>query len=95
MRFLKIVLLFVAVFTAASVHAQSSAELKRQRDRLNEELQRLNHDLQDVQTNKKVTLKQLTLLKRKISVREEKIKIRRLYLLLVSVPNWLSHSRLN
>jgi murein hydrolase activator len=75
MRFLKIVLLFVAVFTAASVHAQSSAELKRQRERINEELKRLNHELQDVQNNKKVTLKQLNLLKRKISVREEKIKI--------------------
>ena len=75
MRFLKIVLLFVAVFTAANVHAQSSAELKRQRERINEELRRLNHELQDVQSNKKVTLKQLNLLKRKISVREEKITI--------------------
>lgn len=75
MRFLKIVLLFVCVFTAANVHAQSSAELKRQRERINDELQRLNHEYQDVLNNKKVTLKQLNILKKKISVREEKIKI--------------------
>ncbi len=75
MKFFKIVLLFVCVFTAANVFAQSSAELKRQRERINDELQKLNHELQDVQNNKKVTLKQLNLLKRKISVREEKIKI--------------------
>ena len=75
MRFLKIVLLIVCVFTAANVHAQSSAELKRQRERINEELQKLNHELQDIQNNKKVTLKQLNLLKRKISIREEKINI--------------------
>lgn len=75
MRFLKIVLLFIVVLSTVDVYAQSSAELKRQRERINEELQRLNHELQDVQNNKKVTLKQLNLLKRKISVREEKIKI--------------------
>lgn len=75
MRFLKIVLLFVCVFTVANVHAQSSAELKRQRERINDELQQLNRELQDVQNNKKVTLKQLNLIKRKISAREEKIKI--------------------
>ncbi|GAB2985427.1 peptidoglycan DD-metalloendopeptidase family protein [Mucilaginibacter puniceus] len=75
MRFLKIVLLIVCVFTAVNVHAQSSAELKRQRERINEELQKLNRELQDVQNNKNVTLKQLNLIKRKISAREEKIKI--------------------
>lgn len=75
MRFLKILLLIVCVFTAANVHAQSSAELKRQRERINDELQQLNRELQDVQNNKKVTLKQLNLLKRKISAREEKINI--------------------
>ncbi|RZA02015.1 MAG: peptidase M23 [Sphingobacteriaceae bacterium] len=75
MRFLKIVLLVVCVFTAVNVHAQSSTELKRQRERINDELQQLNRELQNVQNNKKVTLKQLNLLKRKISAREEKIKI--------------------
>lgn len=75
MKFLKIVLLFICVFVTAAVHAQSSTELKRQRDRMNEELQRLNHEYQDVVNSKKVTLKQLNILKRKISVREEKIKI--------------------
>lgn len=75
MRFLKIVLLFIVVLLAADAYAQSSAELKRQRERINEELQRLNHELQNVQNNKKVTLKQLNLLKSKIRKREEKINI--------------------
>ncbi len=75
MRFLKTVLLFICVFAVTTAYAQSSAELKRQRERINDELQQLNRELQNVQNNKKVTLKQLNLIKRKISVREEKIKI--------------------
>ncbi len=75
MRYIKIVLLFICVVAAANVYAQSSAELKRQRERINEELLRLNHELQDVSNNKKVSLKQLNILKRQISIREEKINI--------------------
>lgn len=75
MRYIKIVLLFIYVVTAANVYAQSSTELKRQRERINDELTRLNHELQDVSNNKKVSLKQLNILKRQISIREEKINI--------------------
>ena len=74
MKFLKILLLFICVFAAINVHAQSSSELKRQRDKLNDELEQLNHDYQDILNNKKVTLKQLNILKQKINIREEKIK---------------------
>jgi len=73
MRYLKIVLLFICVFTAVSARAQSSAELKRRRDKLNEELEQLNQEYQQTANNKKTTLKQLSLLKEQISLREEKI----------------------
>ena len=57
MKLLKIVLLFICVFATAAVYAQSSTELKRQRDRMNEELQRLNHEYQDVVNSKKANKK--------------------------------------
>ncbi|MEO8886811.1 MAG: peptidoglycan DD-metalloendopeptidase family protein [Mucilaginibacter sp.] len=57
------------------MYAQSSADLKKQRDRINDELEQLNHQLQDVQNNKKVNQGQLTNLKKQIALREEKIDI--------------------
>lgn len=80
MKFLRIVFLSVLVFAGGCVfgqptaNAQSSADLKKQRDRLNEELDQLNHQYQETVNNKKTTLKQLNILKAKISVREEEIK---------------------
>lgn len=80
MKFLRIVFLSLLVFAGLSVfgqsraNAQSSADLKKQRDRLNEELDQLNHQYQETVNNKKTTLKQLNILKAKISVREEEIK---------------------
>ena len=46
MKFLKIVFFLICVFAAFGAHAQSSAELKRRRDKLNEELQQLNQEYQ-------------------------------------------------
>ena len=63
----------VLVFAAFSVHAQSSAELKKQREALTQQLEQLNHEYQETANNKKTTLKQLTLLKQQISIREQKI----------------------
>ena len=74
MKFLKTLLFFICVFAATGAFAQSSAELKRQRERINAELEQLNHQLQDVVNSKKVTLKELNALKKKISLREEKIQ---------------------
>jgi septal ring factor EnvC (AmiA/AmiB activator) len=73
MKFLKIVFLLICVFAAIDAHAQSSAELKHRRDKLNEELAQLNQEYQQTANNKKTTLKQLSLLKQQISLREEKI----------------------
>jgi len=73
MRFLKTALLFICVFIAVSAHAQSSADLKRQRDKLNEQLAQLTHELEETTNNKKSTLKQLNIIRAQISLREEKI----------------------
>lgn len=58
---------------AVNAFAQSSADLKRKRDKLNEELEKLQDEYQETAKNKKTTLKQLNILKAQISLREEKI----------------------
>jgi len=73
MKIFKAVILLLLVFTAAQVFAQSSADLKRKRDRLNEELEQLTREYQETAKNKKSTLKQLNNLKEQIGLREEKI----------------------
>jgi len=73
MKYLKIVFFIIGVFVAINVHAQSSDELKRRRDKYNEELEKLNREYEETANNKKSTLKQLSLLKAQINLREEKI----------------------
>jgi septal ring factor EnvC (AmiA/AmiB activator) len=73
MRFYKIVLFTLCFFAAATAFGQSSSELKRRRDKLNEELEQLNHQLEETQNNRKANLKQLKLIKAQISLRESKI----------------------
>lgn len=75
MKFLKAVFLIIAVLVAVDAHAQSSAELKRRKEKLSEELEQLNKDYQETSNNKKATLKQLSLLKAQINIREEKINV--------------------
>jgi septal ring factor EnvC (AmiA/AmiB activator) len=76
MKFLKVLFFLICVFATVSVHAQnSSADLKKKRDHLNDELDQLNKQLQETQSNKKSTLKQLSILKQQISLREEKIGV--------------------
>ncbi|QJD96725.1 peptidoglycan DD-metalloendopeptidase family protein [Mucilaginibacter robiniae] len=73
MKLVKVVLLLVMVCGALAVHAQSSAELKRQRAKLNSELDDLNREYQATVQNKRASLKQLNLLKEQITLRENKI----------------------
>jgi septal ring factor EnvC (AmiA/AmiB activator) len=73
MKFLKIVFFLAGVFIAMNVHAQSSDELKHRRDKYNEELEKLNREYEETANNKRSTLKQLSLLKAQINLREEKI----------------------
>jgi len=73
MKFLKILLFLFFVFIGFAVKAQSSDELKRQRETLTKQLEQLNREYQETSNNKKATLKQLSLLKQQINIREEKI----------------------
>jgi septal ring factor EnvC (AmiA/AmiB activator) len=73
MKFLKLALLFICVFIAFNAHAQSSSELKKQRDKLNEQIDQLNHELEETSNNKRLTLKQIDLLKAQINLRVQKI----------------------
>jgi septal ring factor EnvC (AmiA/AmiB activator) len=73
MKFFKVVFFLIGVFVAVGVHAQSSDELKRRRDKYNEELEKLNHEYEQTVNDKRSTLKQLSLLKAQINLREQKI----------------------
>lgn len=73
MKFFKVVFFLIGMFIAVGVHAQSSEELKRRRDKYNEELEKLNHEYEQTVNNKRSTLKQLSLLKAQINLREQKI----------------------
>jgi septal ring factor EnvC (AmiA/AmiB activator) len=73
MKFLKIALFLVFVLAGFTLKAQSSAELKNQREALTKQLEQLNREYQETSNNKKATLKQLNLLKQQINIREEKI----------------------
>ncbi|NCD70452.1 murein hydrolase activator EnvC family protein [Mucilaginibacter agri] len=73
MKFLRSLLFCMLSLMAVNAFAQSSAELKRKRDKLNEELEKLQDEYQETAKNKKTTLKQLNILKAQISLREEKI----------------------
>ncbi|MBC7400169.1 MAG: peptidoglycan DD-metalloendopeptidase family protein [Mucilaginibacter sp.] len=75
MKFLKVLFFFILVFAAVTTRAQSSNELKKQRDRINDELEQLNRQLQETQSNKKSTLKQVSILKAQIALREKKIDV--------------------
>ncbi|GAA4098115.1 murein hydrolase activator EnvC family protein [Mucilaginibacter panaciglaebae] len=75
MKFLKALFLLICIFAAVQVHAQSSTELRKQRDRINDELNQLNRQLEETRNNKKSTLKQLNILKAQISLREQKINV--------------------
>ncbi|MES2266434.1 MAG: peptidoglycan DD-metalloendopeptidase family protein [Bacteroidota bacterium] len=73
MKFFRAALFFVLMLAASGVFAQSSAELKRRRDKLTDELEQLNREFDETKKNKKVSLKQLNILKAQINLREEKI----------------------
>lgn len=76
MKFFRSVIILLAFVLLGTVKgfAQSSSELKRQREQLNQQLEKLNADLEQTTKSKKFTIKQLEAIKAQISLREEKIK---------------------
>ncbi|PLW89577.1 murein hydrolase activator EnvC family protein, partial [Mucilaginibacter sp.] len=73
MKLFKAAIFLACMLVAAGAFAQSSAELKRRREKLSDELEQLNQEYQETASNKKVSLKQLNILKAQINLREEKI----------------------
>jgi septal ring factor EnvC (AmiA/AmiB activator) len=74
MKFFKAAFFLFLVFAAISVHAQSSTELKHDREILTQQLEQLNQEYQETANNKRATMKQLFLLKQKINLREQEIE---------------------
>jgi septal ring factor EnvC (AmiA/AmiB activator) len=75
MKFFKVALIVIAVCTATGAFAQStSAELKRRKEKLTEELQQLNQEYEETAKNKKFSLRQLNNLKIQINLHQEKIQ---------------------
>lgn len=73
MKFFKTVFVLFLIFGAVAAHAQTSAELKKQRENLNQQLEQLNRELERTTNNKNATLQQLNIIKAQISVRQQKI----------------------
>jgi septal ring factor EnvC (AmiA/AmiB activator) len=74
MKYIKVVFVLALVFAGFMARAQSSsAELKKQRDQLTQQLEQLNREYEETSNNKRASLKQLSLLKQQIELREEKI----------------------
>jgi septal ring factor EnvC (AmiA/AmiB activator) len=74
MKFFKAFIILFFLLGTVKTFAQSSDDLKRQREQLNQQIEKLNHDLEETSNNKKSTLRQLNLIKAKIALREEEIK---------------------
>jgi len=73
MKFLKVLFFLLCVVGTMSLYAQSSDQLKRDRDRLTDELEKLNREYNETVNNKKSTIKQLNILRAQINLREKKI----------------------
>lgn len=73
MKFLKVLFFFVCVIGTMSVCAQTSEQLKRERDRYTDELEKLTREYNETVSNKKSTIKQLNILRAQINLREKKI----------------------
>jgi len=63
----------VFFFALATGHAQSSAELKKQRERLNREIEQLNQSLKTTSSDRSLSLKQVNALNTQLRLREQKI----------------------
>lgn len=75
MKFLKPLLILLFCLAGVQTFAQSSAELKRRKDKLSEEIESLNQSLKKTAQSKQGSLRQLNLIKAQINQRVKKITI--------------------
>ncbi len=74
MDFIRGILSTVAfLLVLVTCHAQSSAELKKQRERLNREIEQLNQSLKSTSSDRSLSLKQVNALNAQLRLREQKI----------------------
>src|SRR5690554_7636818 len=74
MSFIRGTLSAVVFFLAlATCYAQSSTELKKQRERLNREIERLNESLKTTSSDRSLSLKEVNALNTQLRLRERKI----------------------
>src|SRR3546814_14762372 len=74
MRYLKGTLSVVVFFLTLAVgYAQSSAELRKQREQLNKEIERLNQRLKTTSSDRSLPLKEVTALNTHLRFRQKKI----------------------
>ncbi|WP_307876423.1 murein hydrolase activator EnvC family protein [Parapedobacter lycopersici] len=74
MNFIRGILSIAAFFLVViNCQAQSSAELKKQRERLNREIEQLNQSLRHTSSDRSLSLKQVNALNAQLRLREQKI----------------------
>jgi len=74
MDFIKVTLSILTCCLAFTIcYAQSSAELKKQRERLNREIEQLNQSLKTTTSDRSLSLKQVNALNTQLRLREQKI----------------------
>ncbi len=73
MKFYKAIFFLLFILLSAKVFSQSSDDLKRDKKKFMQELEQLNREYEETSNNKKVSLKQLSILKQQIATREKEI----------------------
>jgi septal ring factor EnvC (AmiA/AmiB activator) len=73
MKYFKSILILLLVFFGVQVFGQSRSELEKRKAQLNKDIEMTNNILNKTAKDKKVTLKQLNLLRTQIRLKEEKI----------------------
>lgn len=75
MKFRRLILLFIVVFSAGSGYAQTSAELKRNKEALQREIDLLQKNLNATSSSKRLTLGQIRAVNAKIRLMQNKIGV--------------------
>ena len=73
MKYFKALFFLSLFFASVLAIAQPTEELKREKDKLTQQLDELNREYEETASNKNASLKQLSLLKQQINLREQKI----------------------
>ena len=73
MKYFKSIIILFLVFSGTQLFAQSRSELEKRKAQLNKDIEMTNQILNRTSSDKKVTLKQLNILRAQIRLKQEKI----------------------